>query len=995
MNSVFGIPAGPLAVALTIALAVGLGVVGALAVRNRIFFKLGVRNIPRRRGRTALIVVGLMLGTAIISAALTTGDTMSHTIRSAFVDGLGSTDELVSVKGTSLESMEYAEASQQRYFDQSKYVRIREAVADSPVIDGVAPAIVEDLAVQNVTRRQNEPRVTLVASEPAAFASFATMSAGGASVTLADLRRDEVYLNAEGADELGAHPGDRLSILVGDRRFPFRVKAALDYSGPGNDAAAMLMGLESAQQILGAPGQIQHVIVSNRGGPISGAELSDEAMALLQPVVAPLGLEADNAKEDGLERADAEGNAFMSLFTTFGGFSIAAGILLIFLIFVMLAAERRSELGIARAVGTRRSHLVQMYLFEGVAYDVIAALVGALLGILVAFVMVLMLDQAFASFGFEVERDVRARSILIAYTLGVLLTLVVVTISAWRVSVLNIASAVRNLAEPAGRRHSKRRWFFIAAGLGLGVLLTISGIASADGLGFMLGVSLVLVSLAPVARSLGARDRIAYTAAGLAIVVFWLLPFGTFDFIADFSSGFGMFLAGGLLIVVGATWAIMHNADLLLGMVGATAGRIRALAPVVRLSMAYPLRNLFRTGVTLAMFMLVVFTLVTGTTISGSFVEAWDDAETFGGGFDIRAESAPATPIAEVGAAVKRAEGLDAKAIPVTAGQSVLPVQARQDGTHRPFEPYAVTGLDSEFLSHTTFGLGAIANGYASAEDVWRAVRERPNLAVVDSFVAPRRDDYGGGVMPDFQLSGFYFEDEKFDPVPVIVRDPARGKEFRLTVVGILRDGITESMAGISTSQRTLASALGTRVEPTVYWFGLGPNADAVATAKQLESTFLAHGLEAEATQETLDDAVGVSKTFNLLIEGFMGLGLVVGVAALGVITARAVVERRQQIGVLRAIGFGRRMIQTAFLLESTFVALTAIVVGAGLGLVLSYNVIADSSEQGSWQNLELSVPWLSLGAIFLAVYVVALLTTLAPAVRASRVYPAEALRYQ
>ena len=54
-----------------------------------------------------------------------------------------------------------------------------------------------------------------------------------------------------------------------------------------------------------------------------------------------------------------------------------------------------------------------------------------------------------------------------------------------------------------------------------------------------------------------------------------------------------------------------------------------------------------------------------------------------------------------------------------------------------------------------------------------------------------------------------------------------------------------------------------------------------------------------------------------------MGLGLIVGVAALGVISARAVVERRQQIGVLRAIGFRRRMVQAAFLLESSFVALT------------------------------------------------------------------------
>ena len=55
----------------------------------------------------------------------------------------------------------------------------------------------------------------------------------------------------------------------------------------------------------------------------------------------------------------------MSLFTTFGTFSIAAGILLIFLIFVMLAAERRGEMGIARAIGTRRGHLVEMFLVRG------------------------------------------------------------------------------------------------------------------------------------------------------------------------------------------------------------------------------------------------------------------------------------------------------------------------------------------------------------------------------------------------------------------------------------------------------------------------------------------------------------------------------------------------------------------------------------------------------------------------------------------------------
>jgi putative ABC transport system permease protein len=113
------------------------------------------------------------------------------------------------------------------------------------------------------------------------------------------------------------------------------------------------------------------------------------------------------------------------------------------------------------------------------------------------------------------------------------------------------------------------------------------------------------------------------------------------------------------------------------------------------------------------------------------------------------------------------------------------------------------------------------------------------------------------------------------------------------------------------------------------------------------------------------------------------------------VISARSVVERRQQIGVLRSIGFRRRMVQASFLLESSIMALSAIAVGTVLGLILANNIIHDAQKQPSYDNLSLVVPWLNLGIIFLAVYLVALVATLAPALRASRVYPAEALRYQ
>jgi putative ABC transport system permease protein len=399
--------------------------------------------------------------------------------------------------------------------------------------------------------------------------------------------------------------------------------------------------------------------------------------------------------------------------------------------------------------------------------------------------------------------------------------------------------------------------------------------------------------------------------------------------------------------------------------------------------------------VTLAMFTLVVFTLVVGAVISGSFIKSADDLDKFGGGFDIAAQAAPTNPVVDMQAAIRRSD-LDPSQFTVVSQQSLLGAEARQVGYDDQFADYPLRGYDRPFLAHTTYGMSALARGYSSAQDVWRAIAEKPNLAVVDAIVAPRRDNWNAGnVPPDFKLHGFLLEDGVFAPFKVATRDPQTGKSLNLTVIGILADTVPMELAGIWTSQDTLAGAYGDRVRPTAYWYAVADGVDARALAPKLESTFVANGLEADALDERLEDSIAVSWTFNRLIQGFMGLGLIVGIAALGVISARAVVERRQQIGILRALGFRRRMIQLSFLIESSFIALTAIVVGTLLALIVSVNVIEDSASQSSWSDIAIVVPWVNLAIIFGAVYAAALLATLAPAVRASRVYPAEALRYE
>jgi putative ABC transport system permease protein len=230
--------------------------------------------------------------------------------------------------------------------------------------------------------------------------------------------------------------------------------------------------------------------------------------------------------------------------------------------------------------------------------------------------------------------------------------------------------------------------------------------------------------------------------------------------------------------------------------------------------------------------------------------------------------------------------------------------------------------------------------------------------------------------------------------VPVQVRDTQSGRTISLKVIGVLSDSVPTAMVGISTSQQNLAP-FGAAARPTVWYFRTAAGVDPVAAADNLEAGFLNKGMQARAQTEVQEEAFSASMTFTYLILGFLGLGRVIGVAALGVISARSVVERRRQIGVLRAIGFQARMVQLSFLLESLLVTLIGVVVGAALGLVVAWNVVADSARRPGMDNLSLQPPWLPLTLILVAVVLSAVATTWLPSRQASRTYPATALRHE
>jgi ABC-type lipoprotein release transport system permease subunit len=132
------------------------------------------------------------------------------------------------------------------------------------------------------------------------------------------------------------------------------------------------------------------------------------------------------------------------------------------------------------------------------------------------------------------------------------------------------------------------------------------------------------------------------------------------------------------------------------------------------------------------------------------------------------------------------------------------------------------------------------------------------------------------------------------------------------------------------------------------------------------------------------------NRSFFQLLQGFLALGLVVGVAGLGVVMIRAVRERRRTVGVLRALGVPARVVRRAFLLESSFVALEGILLGTALSIVTSYLLFRNDDDLAG-----ADVPFPSLAAHHPAVRGHRRLpgATAWPARQAAKIKPAVALR--
>jgi putative ABC transport system permease protein len=324
-----------------------------------------------------------------------------------------------------------------------------------------------------------------------------------------------------------------------------------------------------------------------------------------------------------------------------------------------------------------------------------------------------------------------------------------------------------------------------------------------------------------------------------------------------------------------------------------------------------------------------------------------------------------------------------------TAQASIIvsPAQAQAPGMEAP-AAYAINGIDQEFIDTNRLEFSGLARGYDSSEQVWAALRADASLAVIDSYSVDRTGDPSFQADDDaFRVSSISASDSVFDPVPITItgRD---GLQRTFTVIGVIANAPSFYGAMMSTEA---SAGLGYEAANR-YLLRVPEGADARGAANAIEGAFSRSGLQTALPKEQLADSRRSILNIFYLLQGFMGLGLFIGIAALGVVTIRAVVERRQQIGVLRAIGFQRGMVQTIFLLENLFVSGLGTFIGYALALTFAYNLYLQVAAD---QGLAFLPPWPTLIGIGVVVFAATLLTAWLHARQSARVVIAEALRYQ
>ncbi|MEV6117312.1 ABC transporter permease [Streptomyces sp. NPDC052109] len=380
--------------------------------------------------------------------------------------------------------------------------------------------------------------------------------------------------------------------------------------------------------------------------------------------------------------------------------------------------------------------------------------------------------------------------------------------------------------------------------------------------------------------------------------------------------------------------------------------------PVGRMSQRNALRNPRRTGATAAALM-VGLALVGGMSVASSSMSASFDRQIDKNlGADFIIQNTNFTPFTqEVRTTVSRTRGVG-----LVVAQRLTQVAVRLPNGQRVQTSAVGYGPGLDDVVHITYAQGgsaaALAEGHLAMDaDFARDHGVRLGGVVPVEFPGGRRTELTVGALTDQDTAeGFGAQG---------------GLYFGLATLQRYVPGAQDSVLYVNAASGTKPQDLRPLLERALKPF------PQVQVRNQTDYKTLVH------------DQIAV-----LLYLVYALLGLAIVIAVLGVVNtlALSVVERTREIGLLRAIGLGRRQLRRMIRLESVVIAVFGAVLGLALGLVWGVCMQQVLALRGL---TALAIPWTTIVAVVLGSAVVGVVAALLPALRASRMNVLAAIAHE
>jgi putative ABC transport system permease protein len=255
-------------------------------------------------------------------------------------------------------------------------------------------------------------------------------------------------------------------------------------------------------------------------------------------------------------------------------------------------------------------------------------------------------------------------------------------------------------------------------------------------------------------------------------------------------------------------------------------------------------------------------------------------------------------------------------------------------------------------------------------------------------------------VGPDEEAMGFSIvpSEKKFRVVGVTPTTDSGGGQVGFNNAGVyLPLAVAENLQVVQ--QADLRDVARSSAAEGTRYAALNVRASSPAAVADLESRISHMGFAAFS----LIDVTRNLRTFFAIFDLFLGIfgSLALAVASLGIINTlvMAILERRREIGVLKALGAADRDVRQLFFAEAGVMGLAGglfgVLLGWAIGRAIQFATVIYLKHQGMNPPNIWSVPWWLVGGAIVFAVVVSLVSGIYPASRAAQLDPVEALRYE